>query len=186
MINDHGSSCPCLTFLTSTCALSHLSILKDLTLEMWVPSLRCSAAQRMHRKMPNCHQTSVFASRREYAGSQRDAGPRDATRRDTYAPACPSYVARSVDADVHACAPVLTWVLRATVGTGAVSRDRLDQILQRTLVARLLTLVQGGRHVLRKEERRLAQSTRSGSGRRRTRATRGGMGRQLVEAGERL
>lgn len=39
---------------TSTCALSHLSMLRDLTLEMCVPSLRCSAAHRMHRKMPTC------------------------------------------------------------------------------------------------------------------------------------
>lgn len=39
--------------LTSTCALSHLSILKDLTLEMCVPSLRCRAAHRMQRKMPS-------------------------------------------------------------------------------------------------------------------------------------
>lgn len=29
-------------------------MLSDLTFEMCVPSLRCSAAQRMHRKMPNC------------------------------------------------------------------------------------------------------------------------------------
>lgn len=39
-------------FILSTCALSHLSILRDLTLEMCVPSLRCRAAHRMHRKMP--------------------------------------------------------------------------------------------------------------------------------------
>lgn len=39
-------------FMLSTCALSHLSMLKDLTLEMCVPSLRCRAAHRMHRKMP--------------------------------------------------------------------------------------------------------------------------------------
>lgn len=37
---------------TSTWAASHLSMLSDLTLEMCVPSFRCSAAHRMHRKMP--------------------------------------------------------------------------------------------------------------------------------------
>ena len=39
-------------FMLSTWALSHLSMLSDLTLEMCVPSLRCKAAHRMHRKMP--------------------------------------------------------------------------------------------------------------------------------------
>lgn len=39
--------------LTSTCSEVQLSILKDLTLEMCVPILRCSAAHRMQRKTPN-------------------------------------------------------------------------------------------------------------------------------------
>lgn len=39
-------------FMLSTWALSHLSMLKDLTLEMCVPSLRCRAAHRRQRKMP--------------------------------------------------------------------------------------------------------------------------------------
>jgi hypothetical protein len=40
--------------LTSTWALSHLSILSDLTFEICVPSLRWRAAHRMQRKIPNC------------------------------------------------------------------------------------------------------------------------------------
>ena len=48
--------------LTSTCSLDQLSMLKDLTLEMWVPNLRWIAAQRMQRKMPNCSRQSVSAN----------------------------------------------------------------------------------------------------------------------------
>lgn len=40
---------------TSTWALSHLSILNDLTLDMCVPSLRWRAAHRMHKKIPSCN-----------------------------------------------------------------------------------------------------------------------------------
>lgn len=39
--------------LTSTCSLDQLSMLRDLTLEMCVPSLRWMAAHRMHKKTPN-------------------------------------------------------------------------------------------------------------------------------------
>lgn len=39
---------------TSTCSLDQLSMLNDLTFEMWVPNLRWIAAHRMQRKMPNC------------------------------------------------------------------------------------------------------------------------------------
>lgn len=39
-----------------------------------------------------------------------------------------------------------TWIARTTVGTLAIARNGLDQLLQRSLVARLLTLVQGGGH----------------------------------------
>lgn len=38
--------------LTSTCSDDHVSIDKDLTLDMCVPSLRWIAAHRMQRKMP--------------------------------------------------------------------------------------------------------------------------------------
>lgn len=44
---------------------------------------------------------------------------------------------------------LLTWILRTTVGTRVVSRNRLDQFLERPLVARLLALVQGRCHLLR-------------------------------------
>lgn len=38
--------------LTSTCSVFHVSMLNDLTLEMWVPSFRCIEAHRMHTKIP--------------------------------------------------------------------------------------------------------------------------------------
>jgi hypothetical protein len=40
--------------LTSMCSLLQLSMLNDLTFEMCVPSLRCNAAHRIQRNMPNC------------------------------------------------------------------------------------------------------------------------------------
>jgi hypothetical protein len=44
-------------------------MLNDLTLDMWVPSLRWMVAHRMHRKMPNCN-TSSLALAREYLDSR--------------------------------------------------------------------------------------------------------------------
>lgn len=60
---------------------------------------------------------------------------------------------------------LLTWISGIAVGTRAVPRDRLDQLLQGTLVARLLALVQRGGHGLRKEVR-VARRTGFRSGRR--------------------
>lgn len=50
-------------FMLSTCSADHVSILKLLTLLTCVPSLRCSAAQRIHRNMPKFHdaQPGFFA-----------------------------------------------------------------------------------------------------------------------------
>ncbi len=44
---------PCFRRLTSTCSFDQLSMLKDLTFDICVPSFLCSAAHRMQRKMPN-------------------------------------------------------------------------------------------------------------------------------------
>jgi hypothetical protein len=38
--------------LTSTCSAVQVSMLRDFTLEMWVPSLRWSVAHRRHKKTP--------------------------------------------------------------------------------------------------------------------------------------
>jgi hypothetical protein len=43
---------------------------------------------------------------------------------------------------------LLTWTLRTAVGTRAVSRHGLDQLLQRSFIARLLALVQRRCHLL--------------------------------------
>ena len=50
-------------FMLSTCSADHWSILKLLTFETCVPSLRCRAAHRMHKKMPRFHdaQPGFFA-----------------------------------------------------------------------------------------------------------------------------
>lgn len=45
--------------LTSTCSDDQVSMLKDLTLEICVPSLRWIAAHRMHKKMPIYRRESV-------------------------------------------------------------------------------------------------------------------------------
>lgn len=42
---------PC-DFILSTCSAVQVSMVKDLTLEMCVPSLRCRAAHRIHKKIP--------------------------------------------------------------------------------------------------------------------------------------
>lgn len=65
--------------LTSTCSLDQLSILRDLTLEMCVPSLRCIAAHRMQRNTPSCaHRTSVSVHCGVFGdgGIARDGGVR--------------------------------------------------------------------------------------------------------------
>lgn len=38
---------------TSTCSFDQESMLSDLTFVIWVPSLRCKAAHRIHRKTPS-------------------------------------------------------------------------------------------------------------------------------------
>jgi hypothetical protein len=48
---------------------------------------------------------------------------------------------------------LLTRVSCTTVGACAVSRHRLDQLLQCSLIARLLALVQGRCHVVRSKAR---------------------------------
>lgn len=69
--------------LTSTWSDDQLSIVKDLTLEIWVPNLRCNAAHRMHRKSPICCPTiSISCFRSDTTGGSGQS--------DTYIPTCPS------------------------------------------------------------------------------------------------
>jgi hypothetical protein len=52
-----------------------------------------------------------------------------------------------------ACAALpLTWIPRAAIRACAVPRDRFDQVLQGTLITRLLAFVQGRRHRVWTEE----------------------------------
>jgi hypothetical protein len=48
---------------------------------------------------------------------------------------------------------LFTWIPRTAIGAGAIPRNCFNQVLQRTLIARLLTFIQGRRHVSQKEER---------------------------------
>lgn len=48
---------------TSTCSFDHPSILKDFTLDIWVPSFLWIDAHLMQRKMPNCFEL-VLCDRR--------------------------------------------------------------------------------------------------------------------------
>ena len=67
------------TVLTSTCSEDQLSMLKDLILEICVPSFRCSAAQRMQRKIPIYRRRTVSLR------------IRSEVKATTYIPTCPSY-----------------------------------------------------------------------------------------------
>lgn len=124
-------------------------MLKDLTLEMCVPSLRCMAAHRMHRKMPNYATCQPRVLGRRIRKTHRRVLGRGYC--ETYTPACPSCIASLACAERHA-PTVLTWVSRTAVCTSSIPWDRLDQILQGTLVTRLLAFVQGRRHIVLEEE----------------------------------
>ena len=131
--------------LTSTWALSHLSMLSDLTLDMCVPSLRWRAPQRMHKKMPNyCALVTAWRIMDMPASGRRRSWKKVKTGAETYTPACPSCLS-SVG-----CQPVasvgLTWIAHTAVCADAIPGNRLDEVLQGALVARLLALVQGGGH----------------------------------------
>ena len=62
-------------------------MLSDLTFEMCVPSLRCKAAQRMHKKMPNCICQYCVPSIDRFDVSGDGVG---FAARKTYTPTCPS------------------------------------------------------------------------------------------------
>jgi hypothetical protein len=137
--------------LTSTCALSHLSILRDLTLEICVPSLRCSAAHRMHRKMPS------YSRRQFWFAVGRGSVHRKVRIRfviwvDLRSSLPILYNLVSIRTAQRHAPLRLTWVPRATVCACAVSRNSLDEILQGALITRLLAFVQGRRHIVGKEE----------------------------------
>lgn len=60
----------------------------------------------------------------------------------------------------------LTWIPRAAIGTRAIARDRLYELLQRALVSCLLALIQCGRHIVAGEAavaRRWRCGARSGA-----------------------
>jgi hypothetical protein len=80
-VSTLSQTCSDNTTLTSTCALSHLSMLNDLTFEMCVPSLRCKAAQRMHKNMPSYSCVSVGLDIRNNSECQETVSRLSAGRR---------------------------------------------------------------------------------------------------------
>jgi hypothetical protein len=78
---------------------------------------------------------------------------------------------------------LLTWVLCTAVSAGAVSGDRLDQLLQRSLIARLLALVQGRCHLVVRSNARVARGMMLGGRRQNVHE---GKRAGFEEAGERL
>lgn len=118
----------------------------DLTLETWVPSLRCSDAQRTHRKMPNCGgSASVHLARadgRAGGGGERWCRVRTADR-STHTPTGPCCGGSA--AGSGGGGGVLTRIPCATIGAAVVA-GLFEQVVQDALVARLLAFVQGGRH----------------------------------------
>ena len=58
---------------------------------------------------------------------------------------------------------LLTWILRTTVGACAISWNRLDQLLESLLIARLLALVQGRCHARLTNAKVATQGTGLGS-----------------------
>lgn len=58
---------------------------------------------------------------------------------------------------------LLTWIFRTTVGACAISWDRLDQLLESLLIARLLALVQGRCHARLTSAKAATQGIGSGS-----------------------
>jgi hypothetical protein len=113
-------------FMLSTWSGDQLSMLSDLTFEMWVPILRCMAAQLMQRKIPSCYSCQKGAQ----GGS------------DWYSHSNSTMLVQcqhSSSRKCHVSPGLLTWVPRSAIGASIISRN-FQQILQHTLVASLLPL----------------------------------------------
>ena len=113
-------------------------MLNDLTLEMCVPSLRCKAAHRMHRKMPS-YGICQYRVRDGRIGDGLESMEYSRSSLPILHGRC-QYVSRSMRLGLR------TWIARAAVCAGAVAGHRLYQLLQCALVTRLLAFVQGRRH----------------------------------------
>ena len=113
-------------FMLSTWSGDQLSMLSDLTFEMWVPILRWMAAQLMQRKIPSCCccQKSTRHVSEWYSHSN-----------STMLVQCQLASSRTI----RLYSGLLTWVPCSAIGASVVSRD-FQQILQHTLITSLLPL----------------------------------------------
>jgi hypothetical protein len=126
-------------------------MLSDLTLEMCVPSFRWRAAHRMHRKIPSYSESqSEFRMSR---GSIRVAVEAMWYTEVRHSHSNLPILRCSVSVVQLKARMLLTWVLCTTVSACTIPRHRLDQLLQCSLIARLLALVQGGCHLVRSNAR---------------------------------
>lgn len=75
---QRGCSIRILLILTSTCSFDQLSMLNDLTLDIWVPSFRWREAHRMHKNIPS------------YSGSIMRSISHHSLHHFTYTPTGPS------------------------------------------------------------------------------------------------
>jgi hypothetical protein len=149
----------------STCSLDQLSMLNDLTLEIWVPNLRWIAAHRMHRKMPNCGSGQHWIRERGSAGIEFDA---ETEMWDVHSMMPKLHRIQRVSSSrdeggvEDEVSQLRTGIAGLTIGTKVVAGHADHEVLQRLLVARLLALAYRPRHCLLANE--LVQCDDSGAG----------------------
>lgn len=116
--------------LTSTCSAVQVSMVKDLTLEICVPNFRCSAAQRMQRKMPICQ-------RGQYVQAS------DQCQCLTFQ--LPHPIKKLVcDSSMESGGQ--TWGRGIAIGTSVVTRNGPDEFRKGLFIPRLLALAETGWH----------------------------------------
>lgn len=106
-------------WLTSTCSAVQLSILNDLTLEIWVPSFRWRAAHRMQRKAPSCHRQLLFGTSNgeiQVSSSNVHSSLPSLKRK----PLAYAIIIESIKP---------TWIRGLAIGAPIIARDGPDEIL---------------------------------------------------------
>jgi hypothetical protein len=121
-------------FMLSTWSGDQLSMLSDLTFEMWVPILRWMAAQLMQRKIPSCYCCQKSARDRSDGYSHSNS---------TMLVQCQHPDSRKC----RVCSGLLTWIPRRAIGALVISRH-FQQILQHALIASLLSLTDCTSHLV--------------------------------------
>lgn len=124
--------------LTSTWSADQLSMVKDLTLEICVPNLRCNEAHRIQRKTPNCTiegQLSFIYSLAGVIDSGRYV--------HSNLPILENQLARHIE---HIYRNLHTWIRSTAISASVIARNSADEILESPFVAQLLALANAGNH----------------------------------------